>query len=247
MKKATSISTVLLVCLYLLLPIAKLYAVWKGYQLALRGALAAALVLAALSLWVTVGLLIWQEKMTSKVDQVLSVFSTLLFPIAFIHWAIFLPLSGWSIVGLAVAVLSLLCFAVLLFRSVQPVAMRVFAGVLALVISLPLSLWVMIAPVFGDFGLSDVQMEASSPEESYVAQVIYENRGIFGSETYIKITPQKSDQEILLLSFIKSPVRITGNWGDKKELVQIEWQDDDTLLINGKARSVKEVIDNTDE
>lgn len=247
MKKATSISTVILVCLYLLLPIAKLYAVWKGYQLALRGALAVVLVLAALSLWVTVGLLVWQEKMTSKVDRVLSVFSTLLFPFSFIHWAIFLPLSDWSIVGIFVAVLSLLCFAVLLFRSVQPVPMRVFAGILALVISLPVSLWVMIAPVFGDFGLSEVQMEASSPEGSYVAQVVYENWGVFGSETYIKVSPQKSDKEILLLSFIKSPVRITGNWGEKQDRVQIEWQDDETLLINGKARSVTEVIDDTDE
>lgn len=245
MKKAASVSTVVLVCLYLLLPIAKLYAALKGYEMALRGALPVALVLAVLSLWVTVGLLVWQEKMTSKVDRVLSVFSTLLFPIAFLHWAIFLPLSGWNIVGIVVAVLCLLCFAVLLFRSVQPVAMRYVAGILALLV-VPVSLWVMIAPVFGDFGLSDVQAEASSPEGSYVAQVIYENRGIFGSETYVKVRSEKSDKELLLLSFIRSPVRITGNWDGKKDTVQLEWQDDETLLINGKAHSLTEET-NADE
>lgn len=247
MKKATSISTVILVCLYLLLPIAKLYAALNGYEMALRGVLEITIVLAVLSLWVTVGLLVWQEKMTSKVDRVLSVFSTLLFPFAFLHWAIFLPLSDWNLVSIIVAVLCLLCFAVLLFRSVQPVPMRVFAGILALVVSLPVSLWVMIAPVFGDFGLSEVQMQASSPEGSYVAQVVYENWGVFGSDTYIKIISEKSDKDLFCLSFIKSPVRFTGNWGDKKETVLIEWQDDETLLINGKARSVKEEIDNPDE
>ena len=238
MKKATSVSTVVLVCLYLFLPIAKLYAVLKGYEMALRGALPIALVLAALSLWVTVGLLVWQEKMTSKADRVLSVFSTLLFPFAFLHWAIFLPLSGWNFAGIIVAVLSLLCFAVLLFRSVQPAPMKIISGFLALLVALPVSLWVLISPVVGDFGLSNVVAEAKSPKGSYVAQVFHENRGMFGASNYVRVRSETVDKELAFLSFTKSPVRFTGNWGERKDSVQIEWQDDETLLINGEAYSL---------
>lgn len=247
MKKATSISTVILVCLYLLLPIAKLYAVLKGYEMALRGVMPISVVLAVLSLWVTVGLLIWQEKMTSKVDQILSTFSALLFPLAFLHWAIFLPLSGWNLVSIIIAVLCLLFFAVLLFRSVQPVPMRIFSGFLALLVSLPVSLWVLIAPVFGDFGLANVTMEVSSPEGSYVAQVLYENLGMFGANTYVKVYTKKINKELPLLSFNKTPVKITGNWGEKKESVLIEWQDDETLLINGKAYSFADGVEEVGE
>lgn len=247
MKKAASVSTVILVCLYLLLPIAKLFAFLKGYEMSIHGATAIASVLAVLSIWVTVGLLVWQEKMTSKVDQVLSAFSTLLFPFGFLHWGIFLPLSDWNIVGIIAAVLCLLCFAVLLFRTVQPMPMRVFSGFLALLVSLPVSLWVMIAPVFGDFGLSSVVAEASSPDGGYVAQVIYENRGMFGANTYVKVRSEKSEIDLLLLSFNRSPVRFTGNWGEKKDEVQLEWQDDETLLINGKAHSMAEEAEDANE
>ena len=238
MKKATAISTVILFCLYLLLPIAKLYAVLKGYELSIRGSLAVAIVLAGLSLLVTVGLLIWQEGMTSKVDRVLAAFSALFFPLAFLHWAILLPLSGWNLAVIVIAVLTLLLFAVLLFRSVQPAPMKIFSGFLALLVALPVSLWVLISPVVGDFGLSSVVAESKSPEGSYVAQVLYENRGMFGARTYVKVRSEKVDKELSILSFTKSPVRFTGNWGERKDSVQIEWQDDETLLINGEAYSL---------
>ena len=244
MKKATSISTVVLFCLYMILPIANLFAFLKGYDLSLSGALPTAVVLAVLSLLVTVGLLIWQGGMTSKVDRVLAAFSTLLFPLAFIHWAIFLPLSDWSIAVIVIAVLCLLFFAVLLFRSVQPAPMKIFSGFLALLVALPVSLWVLIAPVLGDFGFSSVVMEAKSPEGSYVAQVLYENRGMFGARTYVKVRSEKVDMELPLLSFTKSPVRFTDDWGERKDSVQIEWQDDETLLINGKAYSLTAEADN---
>lgn len=243
MKKATSISTVVLFCLYLLLPIAKLYAFLKDYELSLRGGLAVAIVLAVLSLLVTVGLLIWQEGMTSKADRVLAAFSALLFPFAFIHWAILLPLSGWNLAVIVIAVLTLLCFAVLLFRSVQPSAMKIFSGFLALLVALPVSLWVLIAPVVGDFGLSSVVMQAKSPKGSYVAQVLYENRGMFGASTYVKVRSEKVDKELAFLSFTKSPIRLTGNWGERKDSVQIEWRDDETLLINGEVYSMTDVGD----
>lgn len=240
MKKATSISTVILVCLYMLLPIARLYAFLKGYEMALHGALAAAFVLAGLSLLVSVGLLIWQEKMTSKVDQILSASSALLFPLAFLHWAIFIPLCGWSIVCIVIAVLCLVLFAVLLFRNVQPAPMKIASGFVALLVSLPVSLWVLIAPVVGDFGLSDLVVEIGSPEGSYVAQVRHENMGMFGANTYVKVFYKKIDRELPLLSFNKTPTKITGDWGERKDSVEIEWLDDETLLINGRAYSVAE-------
>lgn len=238
MKKVTSISTVVLFCLYLILPIAKLFAFLKGYDLSLRGALPVAVVLAALSLLVTVGLLIWQEGMTSKVDRVLAAFSALFFPVAFIHWAIVLPLSGWNLAVIIIAVLTLLCFAVLLFRSVQPAPMKIFSGFLALLVSLPISIWVLVAPVLGDFGLSSVVTEARSPGGSYVAQVLYENRGMFGASTYVKVRSEKVAMELPLISFTKSPVRFKGNWGERKDSVQIEWQNDEILLINGTPYSL---------
>ena len=248
MKKATSISTVILVCLYMFLPIAKLYAVLKGYEMALHGALAIAFVMAGLSLLVSVGLFVWQEKMTSKVDQILSASSALLFPLAFLHWAIFIPLCGWSIVCIVIAVLCLVLFAVLLFRNVQPAPMKIASGFVALLVSLPVSLWVLIAPVVGDFGLSDLVVEIGSPESSYVAQVRYENMAMFGSSTYVKVYYKRSDKELLFLSFNKTPMKITGDWGERRDSVEIEWLDDETLLINGKAYSIaEEAFEEADE
>lgn len=238
MKKVVSISTVILFLLYTILPVAKLVAVLKKYDISLHGSLVTACVLSGLSLLVTIGLLIWQERMTSRVDLILSAFSSLLFPFAFIHWAVCIPLCDWSLVIIILAVVCLVCFAILLFRSVQPVAMKIISSILALLVALPVALWVLISPVVGSFGSADVTAELESPNGAYAAQAIYEDRGIFGAKTYVKVLSKEVEKDLLLLSFTKSPVKITGEWSEKDDALQMQWKDNETLLINGKAYSV---------
>jgi len=86
--------------------------------------------------------------------------------------------------------------------------------------------------IFGQIGAERIVQEAPSPDGKKTAQLIDDNQGALGGNTFVYIRSRR----ILPLLFgalrPDSELIYRGHWGEF-DAIFLSWQDEDTLLING--------------
>jgi len=91
--------------------------------------------------------------------------------------------------------------------------------------------------LFSNFGENTVVHTAKSPDNTYIAWVVSSDQGALGGSTEVYVRNTKKD--ILFVSGMlktESKNLWSGRWGTE---VTLCWEDDDTLMIDGKSYDVE--------
>ena len=124
------------------------------------------------------------------------------------------------------------------FRCGKPFVLSLISLVLSMVMLLPMCYIGFFALLFANFGENTVVQTLESPEGTYCAQVIDSDQGALGGNTAVDIIDQKHRIDLFLVKFEKNAQRIyIGDYGEH-ESMQIHWQDDSRLIINGEAYEI---------
>lgn len=105
----------------------------------------------------------------------------------------------------------------------------ILGGVLGTVIVVQLGIALFFVLLLGSIGQKTVVQTLPSPDGTYEARVIDVDQGALGGNTVVEVERN---------GFLTRPKRIyIGDWSEWKTM-QIQWKDEHTLMINGKAYRV---------
>lgn len=230
LKKALSASTIILFCLYAVLPLCIPVGISTDYELTMRGPLVFAGVLFACSLALTIAWFSWRDIVPGRTSGVLL---ALLFPLGVLTWFIVIIECDYGAAAMILACFSLACLAFLLSRPFGLLGLKIVSGGLAILLSMPIA-FILFLELFFDLGVNTVVQEIESPDGTYLVQVIDSDQGALGGDTLVEVRRDDRTIDLLVVRLTKSPTCVyRGNWGEYKHM-RIEWQDETTLLINGE-------------
>lgn len=205
-----------------------------GYRFELLSPFAFSLGLAVLSVAATVCAAVSKEAPKNKSVRV---FSALLTPFSLIN-ALFYSISSLNIWVLPGMLISAGCALYLTLRQGKPIALKVIALVLSALLAAPVGILCFLFPVFGSIGQNSVVQTVASPSGEYYAAVIDSDQGALGGDTLVDVY-ENSRVDLIFFRIEKKPQRVyLGDWRDY-EGMDIRWEDDHRLVINGHFYQVE--------
>lgn len=148
--------------------------------------------------------------------------------------AILLTTQWWG-AGIA-AVTVIVCGWVVFFQAPSGIV-KTLCHILNVLLTLPVLVLVPLWMFAVSMGQVTVVQELTSPEGRYTAQLIDVDAGATGGDTLVKVRDNEKTVNILIGSFVKESTVYSGDWGEFFDM-ELRWQDEDTLLINGWAYEV---------
>lgn len=235
MKRLISAFGYTLFVLVALLPFGTAVASLFGYSFELVSVPAFAVVLALLS----VGLTVLSLREKEACGGGAKVLFALLTPLSLINAVFYLFESG----KLWVAVCVCICVGCSIFLTVRhgkPVALKVIALVLSAFMVLPAGFWGFIALTFRDIGKNTVVQAVDSPNGRYCVEVIDSDQGTLGGDTLVEVY-EKTEINALLFRLSKKPRNVYhGDW-KAYETLELSWKDDGCLIINSAEYEIDEI------
>ena len=227
MKKATTVLLHLLFGLILLLPAGELVSSCFGCTFRLVSVPSFAIGIALLSACAAIFCVALED--TAK-SRPMSIWKTLLFPLSLINAALFL-LESRTILTVVSAAVFVGCCCFMTARYGKPLALKITALVLSILMIIPIAAFGFIALIFGDIAQSAVVQTIESPDGKYYAQVIDSDQGALGGDTIVNVHEQGGlNAGIFIIE--KKPKRVyLGEWGEFEDM-QIHWKEDGCLVIN---------------
>lgn len=158
-----------------------------------------------------------------------AVFSALLLPLSVGNGICFLLHDG-SKPTLFFILIACGCAAVLFFRFANPAVLKIISGVLSVLLLLLLPAVYLLK----GFSSNTVVKSVPSPQNTYVAEVIDNDQGALGGNTWVNVRDSGKTVNVWIGRFEKPPTRVyTGKWGEAAKM-QIDWNNGDVLVINGR-------------
>ena len=216
--------TVLFV-LALLTPSAELLARAAGYGISIRGyELQAVAGTAAFCLLTRQVLAPPKEKVSRRTSVLAALLPLLTAAGMYIH-----VFKSRSVVVGACAAACTLCAAVLLGHSRRMLALKWISLTLTVLLMMPFGL-----VLFGiSFLRETVVQRVPSPHQTCCAEVIDSDQGALGGDTFVDVKFVSEDVDLLVWKLEKKPLQVySGPWG-AFEGMQIFWESEQTLVING--------------
>lgn len=208
---------------------------FAGYYFSLYNYEAFGIILTAIA--ITVVVLGFMRKETD-IGLTSSVISCIILPVSFITWLYFISLSDWKPMVFLMAVCSA-CAAYFAFRYGKPYSLKITAIVISAIMILPLCFISFVDLTFGDFVETTVAQTIYSPNENYKVQVIDSDQGALGGNTFVEVYDTRAVVDLWVIKVSKEPKRVySGEWGESQNM-QIFWEDNSTISINGELYSVK--------
>lgn len=126
----------------------------------------------------------------------------------------------------------------LLIRFVRSLLIRVVALVLCAVLIFPTFAFAPFMILLKDFGKVTVVKTILSPDQKHEAQLIDIDQGALGGATEIQVVKHRKNRNCLFYDE-KPPMELySTGWGAADNL-NIEWKDENTLLINGAEYPIR--------
>lgn len=233
MKKILSVLACVLLLLIVFLPMGVLITSLLGYTFALTYpwvfigamvAVAAALVLLSA---------LTGETVDNKIIQI--VFS-LLTPCALINTAFYLRACGsvWLVISLFLCV----GCGYLTMRQGNPQVVRLGALVLSASLMLPMVLICFLLLVAGSTQVNTVVQTVDSPSGVCYAEVISSDQGAMGGDTVVNVHTGK-EIDLGFVQIHKKHQRVYLGKQDEYKTMDIQWKNDNCLLIDGKEYPIK--------
>ena len=128
---------------------------------------------------------------------------------------------------------SVCCFG-LRYEARGPKALRVIALILALLLMVPASILSFFRIMLSDFGAVTVVQSVPSPDGSCIAELIDDDQGGMGGNTYVWLRFTGPGWKLLQLLGVQVTKNVySGGWGEFEKMT-LSWKDDHCLLINSK-------------
>lgn len=231
MKKALPVFPFLLFLCYSILPLFSIIGWIAGYHFVLRSYPVCSIILAATSLTASVFLFVSKLK-SSKIG---TVFSALLLPMSAVNGIDSLAHSDAKLTVIF-TLIGCGCAAAVFFKFAGPLALKIISGILSVLLLLLL----MFLSVLRNFSSNTVVRSVSSPQNTYVAEVIDNDQGALGGNTLVDVKDNGKTIDLFVGRFSKPPVRVyTGKWGEFTNM-QITWKNESVLVIDGKEYRIND-------
>ena len=229
MKKAITGLAFVLLFLLLLLPGGMMICGALGFQFELASYPAFAALTAAAAL-AEIGLCL--KAKTVREWKAAPVLFSICLPLSVVG-TVFYIWSSQSVWTIAFCLLCVCACGCLLFgfgRKPQ----KLGAGISSAVLLVPAAAVCFFLLIFADFGERSVIRTVGAPGGAYYAAIIDNDQGALGGATEVEVV-EEWEIDLAVLRICKKPRRVwLGRWGEWKNMT-LEWKDDETLLINGKA------------
>lgn len=220
----------MIICIiYSFFPILQIMGVVCGYNFALRSYPISIVALAVISLVGTVLIL----SLKISLNKTHAVFSALLLPLSAINGLFFIFYSDWN-ATCAFALICCGCSIAMLIKFAYPIALKITSTILSILLILCLLFFAYIDFIFQDFGYDTVVKSVTSPNNTYIAEVIASDQGAMGGDTLVDVRNNSKPINLFICNISKSPIRVySGHWGEFENM-KISWKDEHTLIINSK-------------
>lgn len=229
MKRFLGYAPIFLCVVYAFIPICVLTAEAIHIQIQVCFPMATVILYAGASLLVTV-LLYKENFILTKVSGWISV---LAFLMSLLNGYCFLSYSISWVFSLICSV----CCLIWIFKFTQPFAGRVLAVAGSALLAAVLLFAGAFSMLFQGIRADTVVRSVMSPQNTYIAEVIDSDQGALGGNTFVEVRQNKTVYLFVCKFQERSVCIYTGEWGEF-ETMQVSWQDEHTLLIDGKAYSV---------
>lgn len=187
---------------------------------------ATAILIAALSVCIVVLMRVYQSTQNHVAIRVIIAITA---PLSIINTAFFIFNSPHFWVN-TVMLISVVCCVYLALKYGNPDFLKTLAVSLSFCLMFPIGFIGFLDSVFGNIAINTVVKTVESPNEAYYAQVIDNDQGALGGNTYVDVSESKLN--LLLFRIEKKPKRVySGDWGEFENM-QIYWKDDHCLVIN---------------
>ena len=114
----------------------------------------------------------------------------------------------------------MICALIIFFSSVKKKGIRIAAGILTAVLSVPCVFFLYIMLLFCNFGSNTIIQTVTSPDEAYCAWVVSSDQGALGGATYLYVRNIKKDVFIGIGTFKAEEKHLHyGRFGEEYDLV----------------------------
>lgn len=132
------------------------------------------------------------------------------------------------------AIIALICSMVVFFAFVKKRPLYIGLGIVYSIFMIPMFIWLLL----WDFGQQPVVLSEMSPDGTHLAEVANVDRGVFGKNTFVYVTPQDQDIDLPIGVLKKTPQQIYKGAYFAAESMTLRWEADDVLLINGNRYTI---------
>ncbi len=123
-------------------------------------------------------------------------------------------------------------------KHAKPKIAKILSGIVSALLLVVLAFVVLIASVFKDFGRNTVVESIASPDNKYTAQVIDNDQGALGGNTYVVVKNNRNRLKLFFGEFRQEPITVyKGSWGEYRGK-EIKWKDEQTLVFGGNEYPV---------
>lgn len=229
MKKILSASPVILCILYAFLPVCKLLGFIFGYNFVFNSYPISIIILSSINIIVLE--LLFSLKIS--LNNVQTKFSTFVMPLSAINGLVYIFESNWKATILFVLICCG-CSIILFVKFTHPIKIKIITVFLSAILLILLLFCSFVDFIFENFGANTVVKSVASPQNTYTAVVIDSDQGALGGDTLVDVYYNGKSINLIFCKFSKSPIRVyTGGWGEFEQM-QISWENEYTLIINGK-------------
>ena len=236
MKQMLKASPIVLFVLYAIFPVLKIAAEIFDYEFTLTNNILSIAFLSAITIGVLVFLFVKQITFT----KTQSIFAGLLLPISIIN-GMFYTFADKKSITLYFAFLCCSALIILLFKFIKSNILKAVSSFISILLVILFIFIGSIASIFGGLSNNTVQKTITSPQNTYIAKVIYSDHGAMGGNTLVEVISIKNDIDLLFGKFSKKPIRVYDGEIEENKTMIIKWLDENTLFINGKTIIIEEI------
>lgn len=167
----------------------------------------------------------------TPVNKGFAVLSAFLLPLIIADGIYFVLNDSWQLSGLFTLVCAV-CMIIVLVNKAKPFVLKIVTGIISVIPCLLFLVLFFASALFWDFSYNRVVKSANSPNNTYVAEVVSSDQGALGGNTLVSVK-KNININLLICNFTFDSTNVyTGYWGEFENM-QIHWQDENTLIING--------------
>ena len=234
MKKAITVLLCLLFALTILFPVGSLVCACFGYKFELISIFAFSAIIAVISVLMAIFSIISKEKINNKGSLFLL---HILTPLSLINAVLYIFESG-QISVVVCMLISVACSFLLTIRNIMSKVSKIVVSVLFAISTASVIFFAFIMLMFGNIGQNTVVQTVESPSGKYYAQVVDSDQGALGGGTIVDVY-EKREIDVFVFKLIDKPQRVyLGEWREFENM-QIQWKDDNYLVVNSVEYEIK--------
>lgn len=230
--KTNTVLTVFLFLMYSFVPVCSMIAGSLGYELVLNNSITWAATTLSVSAIITIFMFIFTGKKVYKLGGVCACLSILMTELNWLYYG-FINTTAMVIVALC------FIFGVMVWvRFAWPMAMKVTCAFIAVFSLLLLSFFSTMAFIF-DADVTTVMQHVESPDGTAWFDLINEDKAEGTKYTTVNVYEKNADIDLGVLRFEKNPKKVYDKKDIEFEKVEVSWNDNTSLIINGEIYSIK--------